>query len=69
MPKEITVRLTLPATEAMALAQFTKRIDMETCAAFASLSAVYNGVAECDVMWSSLNTLRSALADAGFAPR
>ena len=69
MPKEITVRLHMPATQATALAQFVKRLDFETCATFASPCAVYNGVPECDTMWASIDTLRSALADAGFAPR
>jgi hypothetical protein len=65
----IKIPLSLPRAEATALAQFTKRLDFDTVAGFASPCAVHDGRPESDVMWSGVNSLRSALAEAGFGPR
>jgi hypothetical protein len=61
--------LELPNDQAMALAQFVKRVDYDTCVRFASIITTYDGRAECDTMWSALCMLQRALAEAGFAPR
>jgi hypothetical protein len=53
----------------MALAQFCKRVDSETVHSFAAPAASYAGQPEGDCMWNGVNTLRAALAQAGFAPR
>ena len=65
----IPIPLPLPRDEAMALAQFTKRIDRDTVSRFAGMFELYDSGTEADVMWSGVNLLRSALAQAGFAPR
>jgi hypothetical protein len=39
------------------------------CVRLSSRFDHYDGRAECDVMWSALNLLPTALAEAGFAPR
>ena len=65
----ITIPLRLPSDEATALAQLTKRIGYDDCVRLSSRFDRYDGRAECDVMWSALNLLRTALAEAGFAPR
>jgi hypothetical protein len=56
----------LPPAEAMALAQFGKRVDFNTVANF-SPAATYDQTPEADVMWSALDRLPAALD--GFAPR
>ncbi len=63
------IPLCLPPAEATALAQFTKRVDFDTVARFAAPCAAYDACPEADVMWSGMNLLRSALAEAGFTPR
>ncbi len=65
----IAIPLHLPRCEALALAQFTKRVDFEMVARFAAVTVVCDGKSEADLMWLALIALRSALADAGFAPR
>jgi hypothetical protein len=67
--KTIPIQLHLPRCQATALAQFCKRIDRGTVGQFAGMFAVYDSGTEADVMWLALVTLRSALSDAGFAPR
>jgi hypothetical protein len=69
VPETIPIPLTLPRCEAQALAQFTKRIDRDTVAGFAGMFELYDSGTEADVMWNGVNLLRSALAEAGFAPR
>lgn len=61
--------LDLPPDEAMALAQFCKRLTADDRARFADTSVTYSGVSEADTIWSGIVTLRRGLADAGFAPR
>jgi hypothetical protein len=58
--------LDLPNDEAMALAQFTKRIGYDDCE---RLSSRYDGGEECEAMVRSIDKLRRALREAGFAPR
>jgi hypothetical protein len=65
----ITIPLCLPSDEAMAFAQLAKRIGYDDSVRLSSRFDRYNGRAECDVMWSALNLLRTALAEIGFAPR
>jgi hypothetical protein len=67
----ISIPLTMPPAEATALAQLCKRMTFETIVDHACVfdRGAYAGRAECDVMWSSVNQLRGALASAGFAPR
>ena len=65
----ITIPLRLPSDEAMALAQLAKRVGYDDCVRLSSRFDRYSGRAECDVMWSAVNLLRAALAEAGFAPR
>jgi len=68
-PSTITITLILPPDEALALAQFVKRIDYGACTRFANVNASYSGRAEGDTMWSAICLLQRQLADAGFAPR
>ena len=68
-PEPITIPLRLPHGEAMALARLCQRFHFETCVDFASAFVAYDGRAECDVIWSAVNVLRTALADAGFSPQ
>jgi hypothetical protein len=63
------IALRLPHPQALALAQFTKRIDFETVARFAAVSVVYDGYSEADLIWLAIIALREAMAQAGFAPR
>ena len=63
------IPLSLPSTEALALAQMCKRTGYDDCVRLSSRFDRYNGRAECDVMWSAIGMLRTALAAAGFAPR
>ncbi len=65
----ITIPLCLPRNEAVALAQFVKRIDFDTCARFAALTVTYDGPAERNVIWSGVLTLQGALASAGYTTR
>jgi len=60
------IPLELPDDEAMALAQLTKRIGYDDCE---RLSDRHDGRAECHAMIASIDRLRRALCDAGFAPR
>ena len=60
------IPLELDADEAMALAQLTKRIGYDGCE---RLSSRYDGGAECHAMLASIDKLRRALCEAGFAPR
>ena len=61
-----TVTVYLPPDEAEALAQFTKRLGFDDCK---RLSNRHDGGLEAEQMWSAVNKLRTALAEAGFAPR
>jgi hypothetical protein len=65
----ITIPLRLPRGEAMALARLCKCIHVETCVDFATAFTGYENCAESDVIWSAVNLLRTALAEAGFASR
>jgi hypothetical protein len=62
----IRIVIELPRDEARALAQFIKRTGHDDCE---RLSSRYDGGEERDAMWSAVNKLRSALAEAGFSPR
>jgi hypothetical protein len=68
-PETTTIPLRLPSDEATALAQLVKRTGYDDCVRLSSRFDRYNGRAECDVMWSAVNLLRTALAEAGFSPR
>ena len=64
------IALRLPDDEAVALAQFVKRVDYETVNRFASPCATYgNGRTEADTMWCAVCLLQRQLGEAGFAPR
>jgi hypothetical protein len=65
----ISIPLHLPSIQALALAHFVKRVDFETVARFAAVTVVHEGYSEADLIWQALITLRSALAEAGFAVR
>jgi hypothetical protein len=57
----IDILLRLPPDEAMALAQFVKRLDFETCARFANAAWRYPGNRrEAEVMWFGLDKLQRA---------
>ena len=58
--------LELPPDEARALAQMVKRLGFDHCKRLASR---YDGGVEAEQMWSAVNKLRAALAEAGHAPR
>jgi hypothetical protein len=60
------IPLELPDDEAMALAQLTKRIGYDDCE---RLSDRHDGGTECHAMLASIDKLRRALCEAGFAPR
>ena len=60
------IPLELPDDEAMALAQLTKRIGYDDCE---RLSDRHDGGAECHAILASIDKLRRALCEAGFAPR
>ena len=68
-PKTTAIPLILPSVQAMALAQFVKRVDFETTARFAAVTVVCDGKSEADLIWLALIALRRALAKAGVAPR
>jgi hypothetical protein len=58
------IPLTMPSLQALALAQFVKRVDFEMVVRFASVTAVGDdGKSEADLIWFALVTLRSALAE------
>jgi hypothetical protein len=67
--KTTAIPLILPSVQAMALAQFVKRVDFETVARFAAVTVVCDGKSEADLIWLALIALRRALAEAGVAPR
>jgi hypothetical protein len=67
--KTIPIPLHLPRDEAQALAQFVKRVDFNTVAAFSAPCVTYDAMPESDVIWSAIRSVRTALAIAGFAPR
>ena len=67
--KTTAIPLILPSVQAMALAQFVKRVDFETTARFAAVTVVSDGKSEADLIWLALIALRRALAKAGVAPR
>jgi hypothetical protein len=60
------IPLELPDDEAIALAQLTKRIGYDDCE---RLSDRHDGGAECHAMLASIDKLRRAPCEAGFAPR
>jgi hypothetical protein len=60
-----TIPLELPPDEAEAFGQFVRRIDYDTCARIANVTATYGKRAECDVMWSAVRMLLRQLAEAG----
>ena len=63
--KTTVIPLTLPSLQAMALAQFVKRVDFETVVRFAAVTVVCeDGKSEADLIWLALIALRGALADA-----
>jgi hypothetical protein len=63
--KTAAIPLILPPLQAMALAQFVKRVDFETVARFAPVTVACNdGKSEADLIWLALIELRSALAEA-----
>lgn len=69
-PRTYHIPLELPSSdEAVALAQYVKRIGYEDVNKFASPCITYGGRTEADVMWSAVCVLQRQLADAGFAPR
>jgi hypothetical protein len=58
------IPLALPPLQAIALAQFVKRVDFETIARFAPITvACEDGKSEADLVWLALTELRRALAD------
>src|SRR5262249_17732291 len=67
--KTTAIPLILPSIQAMALAQFVKRVDFETVARFAAVTVVWDGKSEADLIWLALIALRRALAEASVAPR
>jgi hypothetical protein len=63
--KTAAIPLALPPLQAIALAQFVKRVDFETVARFAPVTVVCNdGKSEADLVWLALIALRGALAEA-----
>ncbi len=50
-PKTTAIPLILPSVQAMALAQFVKRVDFETIARFAAVTVVCDGKSEADLIW------------------
>ncbi|OYW30638.1 MAG: hypothetical protein B7Z44_00415 [Caulobacter sp. 12-67-6] len=63
MPKEVTVVLALTPAEAAGLSQFVKRADHGTARRHAADKQ------ESDAIYDSWIAIRSALAEAGYAPR
>jgi hypothetical protein len=67
--KTTVIPLTLPSLQALALAQFVKRVDFETITRFAAVTVVCDdGKSEADLIWLALITLRGALAEASPRP-
>jgi hypothetical protein len=67
--KTTTIPLVLPSLQAMALAQFVKRVDFDTVTRFAAVTVVCeDGKSEADLIWLALIALRSALAEASARP-
>jgi hypothetical protein len=67
--KTTAISLVLPSLQAMALAQFVKRVDFETVTRFAAVTVVCeDGKSEADLIWLALIALRSALAEASPGP-
>jgi hypothetical protein len=63
--KTAAIPLVLPSLQAMALAQFVKRVDFETVVRFAPVTvACDDGKSEADLIWLALTALRRALAEA-----
>jgi hypothetical protein len=63
--KTAAIPLVLPPLQAMALAQFVKRMDFETVARFTPVTvACDDGKSEADLVWLTLIALRGALAEA-----
>jgi hypothetical protein len=58
------IPLALPPLQAIALAQFVKRVDFETVARLAPVTvACADGKSEADLVWLALIALRSALSE------
>jgi hypothetical protein len=69
-PSTLTIPIDFPSSdEAVALAQYVKRIGYEDVNKFASPCITYGGRSEAAVMWSAVCLLQGQLAEAGFAPR
>ena len=67
--KTTTIPLVLPSLQAMALAQFVKRVDFDTVTRFAAVTVVCeDGKSEADLIWLALIALRGALAEASARP-
>jgi hypothetical protein len=67
--KTTVIPLTLPSLQAMALAQFVKRVDFETVVRFAAVTVVCDdGKSEADLIWLALTALRRALAEVSARP-
>jgi hypothetical protein len=63
--KTTAIPLVLPSLQALALAQFVKRVDFETVARFAAVTvACDDGKSEADLIWLALIALRGALTEA-----
>jgi hypothetical protein len=63
--KTAAIPLVLPPLQAIALAQFVRRVDFETVARFAPVTvACDDGKSEADMVWLALIALRGALAKA-----
>ena len=58
--------LELPPEQAIALAQFVKRLGFDDCK---RLGSRYDGGEEAEEMWAAIQKLQSALKESGFAPR
>jgi type IV secretion system protein VirB11 len=68
-PGRTDIALGMRANEATAFAKFIQGLGYEDCTRFAAPNVTYNGIPEADAIWSGLQTLQRALAEAGFAPR
>jgi hypothetical protein len=66
---DVLFQLAMPACEAIAFAQLLKRLGYSDCERLADRRACYGKCAECDVMWSSVQSVQRQFALAGFAPR
>ena len=61
-----TITLELPPEQAIALAQFVKRLGFDDCK---RLGSRYDGGEEAEEMWAAIQKLQSALKESGFNPR